>query len=382
MTLPRTSEAPTRRLWPAWAVQGGGVAMMLAGLALPWVMGWVGCVGFEERLVEVEVETGSSGDATTDGTTGGTTAEETTLVATTTGGTTGGDTGGGTTGEAPPEKKWKAGERFAAKTSLRPALVFIPGGAFHMGSPATEKDRDDDELRHTARVDAFVMCNTEVTQGQYKAVMGKNPSSCGDKGAGCGSNFPVQNVNWNDACAYMQKLTELENKARETQGLPALTACYEKRGGTWAWTDHACTGFRLPTEAEWERAARAGKGTAYFFGDAAKNDQGEDILGKYAVYDRELNARPDPVAKKSRSPWGLYDIYGNVWEWCWDWYSSYKLSSDNDHSGPEKGEVRVLRGGSFNDWLGDLRSADRDWYVPTDQRRYDGFRCVRAPHPS
>lgn len=360
--------------------------MMLAGLALPWVMGWVGCVGFEEILAEVKAETGSSGDVATDGTTettaASTTVEET-PTATSTGGTTDGDTGEDTTGErSKEEKKWKPGELFASKTALRPALVFVPGGTFQMGSPETEVGRYLEELRHTARVDDFVMCNTEVTQGQYRAVTGKSPSSCGETGTKCGINYPVQNVSWNDACAYMKKLTDLENKIRQEQGLPALTSCYEKRGDRWYWPDHACTGFRLPTEAEWERAARAGKKTAYFFGQEAIATGGADILGEFATYGRLISEGPDAVAKKKRNPWGLYDIYGNVWEWCWDSYDSYRFSPPANYAGPETGDIRIVRGGSFLDQPRSLRSASRRWHSPRGDRQSDaGFRCVRALHP-
>ena len=242
-----------------------------------------------------------------------------------------------------------------------------------MGSPPEEKDREEDELQHPASVDGFVMCETEVTQAQYQAVMGENPSDCD---GGCGGSLPVQNVSWNEACAYMEKLTQRENEARAKERLPALTPCYEKQGETWAWKDHGCTGFRLPTESEWEYAARAGTGTAYFFGET------DAKLGDYAWFGGDAENKVHAVGEKKRSPWGLHDIYGNVWEWCWDWFGEYKAAPDKNDSGLENGVDRVLRGGSawFGPW--DLRSASRDRNSPTNRLRNSGFRCVRAPRPS
>jgi formylglycine-generating enzyme required for sulfatase activity len=265
------------------------------------------------------------------------------------------------------------GQRFAAGSEQRPGLVCIPGGSFTMGSPAEEKDRSESELQHPASVDGFVMCETEVTQAQYEAVMGEKPSDCE---YGCGGDLPVQNVSWNDACAYMEKLTARENEARAKWRQPALTPCYEKQGETWAWKDHGCTGYRLPTESEWEYAARAGTGTAYFFGETDAN------LGDYAWFDGNAGGKVHPVGTKKRNPWGLFDIYGNVWEWCWDWYAEYKAAPKKNDFGPENGVDRVLRGGSA--WYGprDLRSAGRRRLAPTDRSGNLGFRCVRAPRPS
>lgn len=265
------------------------------------------------------------------------------------------------------------GERFAAGTDQRPGLVCIPGGSFTMGSPAEEKDRSEDELRHPASVDGFVMCETEVTQAQYEAVMGEKPSDCDD---GCGGDLPVQNVSWNEACAYMERLTERENEARAKWRQPALTQCYEKQGETWEWKDHGCTGYRLPTESEWEYAARAGTGTAYFFGEA------DAKLGDYAWFSGNAEGKVHPVGTKKRSPWGLSDIYGNVREWCWDWHGEYKAAPDKNDSGPENGEDRVLRGGSAWNEPRSLRSANRGRLGPSRRDGFNGFRCVRAPRPS
>ncbi len=244
-------------------------------------------------------------------------------------------------------------------TTNRPALVSIRGGQFQMGSPVGEADRDSDEgPQHTVRITRFLMCRTEITQENWEAVMGNNPSYCD---YGCGAKLPVQNINWLDAIEYLNKLSELEG----------LTPCYRQTIQNLAW-DRSCTGYRLPTEAEWEYATRAGTTTAYSFGDDASE------LDEYAWYPRNSGNRVQAVGTKRANPWGLYDMHGNVWEWVWDWYGPYPSQTATDPTGPESGSLRVLRGGSFWFTPWDLRSAGRDGDGPGYRLRDRGLRCVRA----
>ena len=132
------------------------------------------------------------------------------------------------------------------------------------------------------------------------------------------------------------------------------------------------TGYRLPTEAEWEYACQAGSKGAYCFGD----DRSE--LKKYAWYYENSGGTTHPVGAKKANAWGLYDMHGNVWEWCWDWYGKYPTSPQKNPSGPPAGSYRVLRGGSWSIPAGYCRSAYRDWNDPSN-RRYDlGFRVARS----
>ena len=289
---------------------------------------------------------------------------------------------------------------------LRPTLVSVPGGTFDMGSTKeallSEFDRIDwvEEALHgranpdepgfdwaehpnwaedhrkanenelpqrELTIPAFQMCETEVTQGQYEAVMGVNPSA---EESGRGDDLPVQSVSWYDAVAYLNKLTMLESVELVALGEAALTACYEGSGGKVDWVE-GCTGYRLPTEAEWEYAARAETTTSWSFGDDPA------VAKEYGWYLDNAEGKVHTVGGLKANAWGLYDIHGNVWEWVWDAYDSYK--SDNVVN--SVGTKRALRGGSFNDTPRNLRSASRNWGAPGYQGRYGGFRCVRGVGP-
>jgi formylglycine-generating enzyme required for sulfatase activity len=260
--------------------------------------------------------------------------------------------------------------------ALRPALIELPGGTFVMGSPATEPGHLEDEgPQHRVAVSPFLICQTEVTQEQWEAVMGENPSDCA---AGCDAKLPVQNVSWYDAIAYLNELTTRENAARGES--VELTRCYEVAGETVEWKD-GCTGYRLPTEAEWEYAARAGTRTAYSFGD----DAGK--LGDHAWYGENAGGQVHEVGTRNATPWGLHDVHGNVWEWVWDWYEPYWSEAATDPRGPKEAEdtegsavSRALRGGSFGFRSGDLRSASR--YGDRDRYSDLGLRCARGVSPA
>ncbi|MCK6516615.1 formylglycine-generating enzyme family protein [Myxococcota bacterium] len=281
-----------------------------------------------------------------------------------------------------PEVEWAEEEAVGAeeelddlpRTALRPALVSVPGGTFLMGSPEEaltwEGDRkaNEDELpQRELTIPAFQMCKTEVTQAHYKVVTGTNPSYCG---YGCSDDLPVQNVSWFDAVAYLNKLTALESEALMALGEAALTACYEGSGAKVRWAT-GCTGYRLPTEAEWEYAARAGTTTSWSFGEDPA------VIGDYAWYDGNSRGTVHAVGAKKSNPWRLNDMHGNVWEWVWDAYDSYKSGKVVYSSGTS----RALRGGAFSNSPWRLRSARRDWWAPEGQGWNFGFRCARGPGP-
>jgi len=257
---------------------------------------------------------------------------------------------------------------------LRPALVSVPGGTFSMGSPKEaltwEGDREayeDEYPPHKLTVPAFQMCKTEVTQAHYEAVMGTNPSDCE---AGCGNNLPVQNVSWYNAVTYLNKLTALESEAQMAEGETPLIACYEGSDGVVTWVP-GCTGYRLPTEAEWEYAARAGTTTSWSFGEDPA------MLEEYAWYSGNAGNQVNAVGTKKASPWGLFDLHGNVWEWVWDKYYPYEVGKVVN----SVGKYRVLRGGAFNDSPRSLRSANRNWWLPVIAVGNLGFRCARDSAP-
>lgn len=244
---------------------------------------------------------------------------------------------------------------FRAETALvlpLPDMVRIPPGTFVMGSPVTEKDRDLDEdpLTNVTLSYGFWMGKYEVTQREYEAIMGSNPSWFkGDP------NRPVEQVTWKDATAYCARLTEIEQAAGR---LPAGYA------------------YRLPTEAEFEYACRAGTATRFSFGDDPDYTQ----LGQFAWYgDNSANAT-HPVGQKTPNPFGLYDIYGNVWEWCLDWYQDpYPGGNVINPSGPGLAVSRVFRGGGWDYVAASCRSAYRNNVAPTRRTNYLGFRVVLSP---
>lgn len=263
-----------------------------------------------------------------------------------------------------------------------------PAGTFTMGSPKSERDRSPNETQHPARVAAFAIGTHEVTVKQWKTVMGSSPSDCE---YGCADEHPISDVSWNDACHFMIALTRRENEALRRRGAPELTPCYTEEGEGCAWMNRACTGFRLPTEAEWEYAARGGTTTAYFFGDdpgdMCKYGNGADQTAKRESPDwGDVFPCDDgftglaPVGKFLPTGTGrdLFDMHGNVWEWVWDWHGAYPASSDPSYAGPSSGGMRVLRGGSLGGGSWGLRAANRPGFPPTDQSPAGGFRCVRV----
>ena len=231
-------------------------------------------------------------------------------------------------------------------------LAWIPPGQFTMGSPASEQDRESDESPQTqVRISqGFWMSKYEVTQGNYQALMGINLSYFK-----ADLRLPVEQVTWFEAVDYCAKLTVRERAAGR---LPAGYA------------------YRLPTEAEWEYACRAGTATRFYYGD----DPNYTDLGQYAWYDSNSGNQTHPVGLKRSNKWGLYDLSGNVREWCMDWYDySYPGGSVTDPTGPVGGLYRVIRGGDWPDGGKYCRSACRGGTTPNVRYSSVGFRPVLAP---
>ncbi|MFP4055743.1 MAG: formylglycine-generating enzyme family protein [Candidatus Brocadiia bacterium] len=211
----------------------------------------------------------------------------------------------------------------------------IPAGSFRMGS---EAEGDEVPPHKVTITRPFYMGVTEVTQKHYEKVMAKNPSRFD------GDDLPVENVSWFDATAFCEKLSEMDDSGS----------------------------YRLPTEAEWEYACRAGTQTTYYWGD--------EFDGRYAWIDKEPDGPTNPVGKLRPNKWGLHDMSGNVWEWCQDWYApNYMGAKQVDPTGPAKGKGRVLRGGSWYYNEDSCRSANRRTHPPERVDGDAGFRVVYVP---
>ena len=229
----------------------------------------------------------------------------------------------------------------------------IPAGSFMMGAvPGDSEAQDDEKPQHRVEITKDVYIGVhEVTQAQYEAVMGKNPSYLK------GSDRPVEMIMWEEANEFCRKLSEMEGVS-----------------------------YRLPTEAEWEYAARAGSTTRYYWGDSSA----ESVMKRYSWYEKNAQASKwtsphadeegtQPVGLKMPNGWGLYDMSGNVCEWCADWYGKnyYRDSPLSDPAGPSSGVGRVFRGGSWSNGAGDGRSAFRYRHAPGGYYGNLGFRIVR-----
>ena len=235
--------------------------------------------------------------------------------------------------------------------SIAMELISIPPGKFTMGSPASEKGHQTIEQPVAVTLTRpFSLGKTEVTQGQWEKVMGsapwdKQPNAHADK------DCPATNVSFFDATEFCKKLTELE-----------------RNSGTLADDEE----YRLPTEAEWEYACRAGTTTAFSFGDDAAK------LGDFAWFDGNSARAAHVVETKQANPWGLYDMHGNVFEWCSDYYDG-KLAGGIDPVGPERGSWRVRRGGGWKHDPVGCRSASRNWCGhPSNRGGSLGFRVARS----
>jgi len=275
--------------------------------------------------------------------------------------------------------KEKVSKPFVKQTftnSIGQTFVLIPAGSFVMGSPSDEPGRDDDETQHTVSISRpFYLQVTEVTQGQWKVLMGKNPS----RFTNCGDDCPVEMVSWDEAQQFIRKLNHKEKTSR----------------------------YRLPTEAEWEYACRAGTTTALYNGSidikgrfnapaldpvawyggnsCVEYEGGKDCSRWNERQESCPRCGPHPVAQKKANAWGLYDMIGNVWEWTADHCKyHFGIVTDTYRDGVidpvcEEGNRRVRRGGAWNRYARQCRAAER-YYDDADGRYYFlGFRIARTP---
>ena len=253
-------------------------------------------------------------------------------------------------------------------------LVFLKGGKFLMGSPETENWRVNDETQHEVIVSDFYISRYEVTQVEYKSIMNNNPSYFQ------GENLPVENVSWLDAVKYCNARSEKEN----------LKPVYKIEGNKVTWNTDA-NGYRLPTEAEWEYACRAGTTTPFNTENSISPDEA-NYYGHYPYEIEEnyfsqhkLTTKPGIYREETLRPgsfepnkFGLYDMHGNVAEWCWDIYSPYEITSTKNPTGSSKGTRRVNRGGAWNDFAKSVRSAYRAVTTPEFKSFNLGFRLAKG----
>ena len=240
-------------------------------------------------------------------------------------------------------------------------MVEVPAGSFLMGSPGSDDMADAGERpQHRVTLSSFRIARTTVTETQYRELMGDRADPPEE------DTVPATGIDWYQAITFCNALSKRHGyrPCYRRSRLPLLLA--------WR-CDWGADGYRLPTEAEWEYACRAGTTTRWSFGDD------EARLAKHAWFKANSEDNVHPVEQKHPNPWGLYDMHGNVWEWCWDFFGGYRGFERRDPHGAWLGRQRGLRGGSF--WVSprDLRSARRDFDDPEDQDRRFGFRCVRVP---
>ena len=243
-------------------------------------------------------------------------------------------------------------------------LVLIPAGPFSLGNTGSYEGEYDEKPPVTIIISKpFYISKYEITQQQYKAVMGNNPSEFK------GDNLPVEQVSWYDALDFCNRLSKSEG----------LTQCYTING-TKVTCDFEANGYRLPTEAEWEYAAKAGTKTDFYSGKLtySGNSPIDPNLDKIAWYSANSSNATHPVGQKTPNAFGLYDMSGNVWEWCWDRYAEYPSVETKDYQGPEIGTYRVYRGGGWRNLAWYCRSTNRDRNYLDDKNNSLGFRVVKA----
>lgn len=271
------------------------------------------------------------------------------------------------------------------ENSIKMKLVYVPPAEFEMGSPESEGERRNDEtLHHVKLTQGFCLGSHEVTQSQFERVLGRNPSWFSKEGGGKAKvvgletgSFPVEMVSWYDAVEFCNALSKSEglpeyykllNVSRKDDVIQSAEVA--ENGGN---------GYRLPTEAEWEYACRAGSKTPFHFGEAL-NGKEANVSGSFPY--GTLTKGPDlsrtcAVGSYPASAFGLFDMHGNVWEWCQDWHDKYGGDAV-DPKGAHVGETRQLRGGSFRNGALAARSAKRYGLLPTAPLQNIGFRVART----
>jgi len=247
-------------------------------------------------------------------------------------------------------------------------MALIPAGTFRMGNITDHPvgARDEKPVHEVTITRPFLMGRTEVTQAQYEAVMGSNPSWFK------GSDMPVERVTWYEAVEFCNEISRQEG----------LDPCYSGSGSSIV-CDFTANGYRLPTEAEWEYACRAGTETDFYTGNMTYygNSPLDSALDRAGWYGGNSGSTTHPVGEKEANTFGLYDMHGNVWEWCWDWYAEdyYASSPAEDPRGPALGRYRSYRSGCSNNHARRCRSAyRRDYSEPEGWSAYRGFRLVRT----
>ena len=222
-------------------------------------------------------------------------------------------------------------------------MRWCPPGSFTMGSPVSEDGRDTDEVQHKVTLTkGFWIGETEVTQALWREVLGANPAHHK------GDDLPVEQVTWNDCQRFLRKL----NTRPEVRD--------------------AKLAFSLPTEAQWEYACRSGTAGPF---------AGEGFLDDMGWCNSNSGGSSHPVARQAPNEWGIYDMHGNVWEWCSDWFGDYPKTGQSDPTGPSSGVLRVARGGSWIHPARSCRAAFREWYAPGDRDASLGLRLVLAAGP-
>jgi len=230
---------------------------------------------------------------------------------------------------------------------LEQDFVWIPPGRFLMGCPSHEAGQGEEEMEHEVELTrGFFLQRVAVTQGLWQAVMGANPSCF----KGEGSDLPVEGISWQDCLDFIPRLDD-------------LTGCRH----------------RLPTEAEWEYACRADSFTAFANGRISRHHcEPDPVLEEIGWYCGNSGRRPHPVGSKVGNGWGLFDMHGNVWEWCSDWHGPAGMSPQRDPTGPRAGTKKVIRGGSWFSTARNCRSAARFSWEPQASSDMIGFRLVRS----
>ena len=237
----------------------------------------------------------------------------------------------------PKHKSTPTVNRQAELNKLINNMVYVSGGTFTMGATSEQGSEayDDEKPTHSVTLSSFYLCKYEVTQALWRAVMGNNPSRFK------GNNLPVEQVSWNDCQTFISRLNNLTGK-----------------------------NFRLPTEAEWEYAARGGnRSRGYKY-------SGSNALSDVAWYEDNSGDKTHPVGSKSPNELGLYDMSGNVWEWCSDWYGTYSSSSQTNPTGASRGSNRVRRGGGWGNDASYCRSSFRIYDAPDDRYYFLGLRLA------
>ncbi len=246
-------------------------------------------------------------------------------------------------------------------------LALIPAGTFRIGNLTFHPSGDSDEVpvHDVTLTRPFLIGRTEVTQAQYETVMGANPSRFS------GGDRPVDMVTWYDAVAFCNAFSIREG----------LTPCYTGSGNDIV-CDFSANGYRLPTEAEWEYACRGGAETDFYTGNMTQPEAVplDPSMVQAGWYEGNAGDSTHQVGQKKPNAFGLYDMHGNVCEWCWDRYGDYASTPVSDPRGPTEGQYRVQRGGSWMDGAMGCRSAERSHRRPENPSSVYGFRVVRSYH--